>query len=80
VRGLKPLALISLRFVTRFKLFHMPLIFFLCSLFHHIPRLFPGLLLLFACLVVGRIFLILGESRRVLYRQIGDRTLIRLAL
>lgn len=65
--------------------FHMPLIFFLCSLFfteffQHMPRFLPGILLALACLVVGRIFFILGESRRALYRQIGDRALKRLAL
>lgn len=62
--------------------FHMPLIFFLCSLFteffQHMPRFLPGILLALACLVVGRIFFILGESRRTSYRQIGDRALTRL--
>jgi len=62
--------------------FHMPLIFFLCSLFteffQHMPRFLPGILLALACLVVGRIFFILGESRRASFRKIGDRALTRL--
>ena len=65
--------------------FHMPLIFFLCSLFfttffQYMPRFLPGILLVFACLVVGRIFFIIGESRRASFRQIGDRALTRLTL
>jgi len=65
--------------------FHMPLIFFLCSLFftkffQHIPKVFPGIFLLFACLMAGRVFFILSESRRTSYRRIGDRILTRLGL
>jgi peptidoglycan/LPS O-acetylase OafA/YrhL len=65
--------------------FHMPLIFFLCSLFfteffQHMPRFFPGVLLVLASLVLGRIFFILGESRRTSFRRIGDRALTKLAI
>jgi peptidoglycan/LPS O-acetylase OafA/YrhL len=65
--------------------FHMPLIFFLCSLFftryfQHMPQFLPGILLVVACLALGRILFIIGESRRASYRLIGDRVLTRLAL
>lgn len=65
--------------------FHMPLIFFLCSLFftgffQQMPRLLPGILLAVACLVVGRIFFVVGESRRASYRRVGDRALARWGL
>lgn len=63
--------------------FHMPLIFFLCSLFfsgyfQHMPQLLPGILLTLSCLVFGRFFFVCGESRRASYRRIGDRVLARL--
>ena len=65
--------------------FHMPVIFFLCSLlfmdfFKHSPRLWPGVILVLACLVVGRIFFKLGESRRISYRRIADLALVRFGL
>jgi peptidoglycan/LPS O-acetylase OafA/YrhL len=65
--------------------FHMPVIFFLCSLlfldfFQHISRLWPGVILVLACVVVGRIFFKLGESRRAFYRRIADLALVRFGL
>lgn len=65
--------------------FHMPVIFFLCSLlfldfFQHISRLWPGVILVLACVAVGRIFFKLGESRRSSYRRIADRALVRFGL
>lgn len=65
--------------------FHMPVIFFLCSLlfldfFQHISRLWPGVILVLACVVVGRIFFKLGESRSASYRRIADLALIRFGL
>jgi peptidoglycan/LPS O-acetylase OafA/YrhL len=84
-RGLTPVNAYLAEFSYSLYAFHMPLIFFLCSLFftrffQHLPRFFPGILLALACLVVGRILFTLGESRRVSYRQFGDRALTRLAL
>ena len=63
----------------------MPVIFFLCSLlfldfFQHISRLWPGVILVLACVVVGRIFFKLGESRRAFYRRIADLALVRFGL
>jgi peptidoglycan/LPS O-acetylase OafA/YrhL len=65
--------------------FHMPIIFFLCSLFFdkffkNILGFYPGILLLFACFMASRIFFILGESRRDVFRRIGDRSLRGLGL
>lgn len=65
--------------------FHMPVIFFLCSLlfsdlFQHIPRLWPGVILVMASVVVGRIFFKLGESRRASYRRIANLALVRIGL
>ncbi len=65
--------------------FHMPVIFFLCSLlfmdfFRIVPRPWPGVILVLACVVVGRIFFKLGESRRGSYRRIADLALVRFGL
>lgn len=65
--------------------FHMPLIFFLCSLlftgfFQHVPRLWPGIMLTVVCLVSGRFFFVVGESRRSSYRRVGDHALARVGL
>lgn len=64
--------------------FHMPVIFFLCSLFFmnfkNIPHLWPGVILVLACVVVSRIFFKLGESRRASYRRIADLALVRFGL
>lgn len=65
--------------------FHMPLIFFFCSLFFHdsfqyMPRFLPGVLLTVMCLVMGRFFFVLAESRRKFLRRIGDRLLVRVGL
>lgn len=62
--------------------FHMPLIFFLCSMlfereFQYWPRVLPGVLLVSGCLVVARLFFLVSESRRAAFRQIGARALSR---
>jgi peptidoglycan/LPS O-acetylase OafA/YrhL len=65
--------------------FHMPVIFFLCCLlfldfFQHISRIWPGVILVLASVVVGRIFFKLGEARRASYRRIADLALMRFGL
>jgi hypothetical protein len=63
----------------------MPLIFFSLQsffgeFFKHMPLFLPGMLLALSCLVAGRFFFVLAESRRASYRQFGDHSLERFGL
>lgn len=62
--------------------FHMPLIFFLCSVlfqcaFQFWPRVVPGMVLVLSSLVIARLFFLISESRRAAFRRFGVRALSR---
>lgn len=65
--------------------FHMPIIFFFCSVFfaqyfRDAPQFVTGLILALGCLLAARIFFAIGEARRFGYRRAADYILRKVRL
>lgn len=65
--------------------FHAPIIFFLCSLlyesrFRTLPPLISGFILLTVSVLAARILFHITEARRITFRQVADRLMIRIGL
>ncbi len=64
--------------------FHMPLIFFMCSIFINsfqmMPHILPGFIIAFICILLARLFYSIGESRRSSFRFFASSILARVGL